>query len=242
MVRGQRAKNDKNGSIPVIIADDHPLFLLGLRTFLERQGGFKIVGEASNAEQILEHARRAPADIVIMDLSIARSTDFKVIQRLRELNPQVKVLVLTGYATPEWLVKSIRAGVSGYLSKESDPSLLLLALREMRAGKPWIQREIMEQLLKALTDDAVPGWRALSRREVEVLKLMVRGLSNKEIAYRLKIRPGTVKEHVSRIYRKLNVRNRSEAVLKGLQMLGLFEALASDHTAAFPPVPSPRWH
>jgi RNA polymerase sigma factor (sigma-70 family) len=228
-------------SVSLIIADDHPLFLLGLRTFLEQHTNYCVVGEASNADQILRCAQQMPADIVIMDLSIARSTDFKVIRQLRTINPNTKVLILTGYATPEMLVNSIRAGAIGYLSKESDPSLLLLALQSIQQGKPWIQREFTERLLQALTNP-VPGWRQLSPREQEVLRLVAQGLSNKEIARLLQIRPGTVKEHVTRILRKLNLRNRTEATLYALRVLEL-----SDLTPLTPSAPPTqteplRWH
>jgi DNA-binding NarL/FixJ family response regulator len=201
----------------VLIADDHPLFLLGLRTFLEQAESYRVVAAAGSADEVLHHAAKTNPDIVIVDLSILRSSGFKLIQQLRELCPGVKVLILTGYATLENLVNGIRAGAMGFLSKESDPSLLLLALDAVQQGKPWIQREFMEGLLHALKQPN-PGWRQLSQRELQVLQLVAQGLSNKEIAYRLHIRPGTVKEHITRILRKLNLRNRTEATLYALRL------------------------
>jgi two-component system response regulator DevR len=213
--------------VSVLVADDHPLFLLGLRTFLEQQTGYRVVATAGSADEVLRCAAKARPDIVIVDLSIVRASRFKLIQQLQELCPGVKVLIMTGYATPENLVNSIRAGAMGYLSKESDPSLLLLALDTIQKGKPWIQREFMEGLLQALTQPN-PGWRQLSQRELQVLQLVAQGLSNKEIAHQLKIRPGTVKEHVTRILRKLNLRNRTEATLYALRLFN------SDSNIAFP--------
>lgn len=214
-------------SASVLIADDHPLFLLGLRTFLEQATNYQVVAAAGSADEVLRYAVKTRPDIVIVDLSILRSSRFKLLQQLRELCPGVKVLIMTGYATPENLVNSIRAGAMGYLSKESDPSLLLLALDTIQRGKPWIQREFMEGLLQAITQPN-PGWRQLSQRELQVLQLVAQGLSNKEIAQRLKIRPGTVKEHVTRILRKLSLRNRTEASLYALRLFN------SDGSIAFP--------
>ncbi|MFA0733073.1 MAG: hypothetical protein LKKZDAJK_000706 [Candidatus Fervidibacter sp.] len=223
---GRGTQLPKSGA-SVLIADDHPLFLLGLRTFLEQAKSYRVVAAAGSADEVLRYAAKTSPDIVIVDLSIVRSSRFKLIQQLRELCPGVKVLIMTGYATPENLVDGIRAGAMGYLSKESDPSLLLLALDTIQQGKPWIQREFMEGLLRTLTQPN-PGWRQLSQRELQVLQLVAQGLSNKEIAHRLKIRPGTVKEHVTRILRKLNLRNRTEATLYALRLFN------SDSNIAFP--------
>jgi DNA-binding NarL/FixJ family response regulator len=207
--------NLHSDQISVLLCDDHPLFLLGLKTFLEHQNGIKIVGEANDAESLLRLATRLQPQIVIMDMSTAKKNEFSILHQLAEFCPETKVIIITGYCDPVDLLRSIRAGAQGYLFKSSDPVLILKAIETVRDGKPWIQREITPQLFDVITDlskaATVPPIQTLSLREREILRLVAEGLSNKEIANQLHLSVQTVKVYLTRIFHKLGVRNRVEA-------------------------------
>jgi DNA-binding NarL/FixJ family response regulator len=207
--------NLHSDQISVLLCDDHPLFLLGLKTFLEHQNGIRIVGEANDAESLLRLATRLQPQIVIMDMSTAKKNEFSILHQLAEFCPETKVIIITGYCDPVDLLRSIRAGAQGYLFKSSDPVLILKAIETVRDGKPWIQREITPQLFDVITDlskaATVPPIQTLSLREREILRLVAEGLSNKEIANQLHLSVQTVKVYLTRIFHKLGVRNRVEA-------------------------------
>jgi DNA-binding NarL/FixJ family response regulator len=207
--------NLHSDQISVLLCDDHPLFLLGLKTFLEHQNGIKIVGEANDADTLLRLATRLQPQIVIMDMSTAKKNEFSILHQLAEFCPEAKVIIITGYCDPVDLLRSIRAGAQGYLFKSSDPVLILKAIETVRDGKPWIQREITPQLFDVITDlskaATVPPIQTLSLREREILRLVAEGLSNKEIANQLHLSVQTVKVYLTRIFHKLGVRNRVEA-------------------------------
>jgi DNA-binding NarL/FixJ family response regulator len=210
-----KTNNLHPGQVSVLLCDDHPLFLLGLRTFLEKQNGIRIVGEASDPDTLLRLAIRMQPQIVIMDMSTAKQNDFSTLYQLAEFCPDTKVIIITGYCDPIDLLRSIRAGAQGYLFKSSDPSLILNAIATIRDGKPWIQREFTEQLFDVITDlsrVAVPSSiQVLSSREREILRLVAEGKTNKDIANQLHLSVQTVKVYLTRIFHKLGVRNRVEA-------------------------------
>lgn len=210
-----RTNNLLSGQVSVLLCDDHPLFLLGLRTFLEKQNGIRIVGEASDPDTLLRLATRLRPQIVIMDMSTAKQNDFSTLHQLAEFCPDAKVIIITGYCDPMDLLRSIRAGAQGYLFKSSDPVLILNAIATIRDGKPWLQREFTEQLFDVITDlsrVAVPSSiQVLSSREREILRLVAEGKTNKDIANQLHLSVQTVKVYLTRIFHKLGVRNRVEA-------------------------------
>lgn len=201
--------------ISVLLCDDHPLFLLGLKAFLEQQNGIKIVGETTSAESLLRLAARLRPSIVIMDMSTAKKSDFSVLHQLTKSSPETKVIILTGNCDSLDLLKSIRAGAKGYVFKSSDPALILKAVETVYNGRPWIQREITPQLFEIISDLSRalsgPPIQTLSLREREILRFVAEGLTNKEIANKLHLSVQTVKVHLTRIFRKLGVRNRVEA-------------------------------
>jgi len=210
-----KVNNFRSDRVSVLLCDDHPLFLLGLKSFLEKQNGINIVGEASDPDTLLKLATRLQPQIVIMDMSTAKRNDFSILHQLAEFCPDTKVIIITGYCDPMDLLRSIRAGAQGYLFKSSDPNLILNAIATIRDGKPWIQREFTEQLFDVISDlsrvAVPPSIQSLSLREREILRLVAEGLSNKEIAAQLHLSVQTVKVYLTRIFHKLGVRNRVEA-------------------------------
>ncbi|MGQ9463781.1 MAG: LuxR C-terminal-related transcriptional regulator [Candidatus Fervidibacter sp.] len=215
--KAMATQNDQRNSdqTTVLLCDDYPLFLLGLKTFLEEQNNIHVVGEATDPGTLLSLTVRLKPHIVIMDMSTVKKSDFKVLHRLGELCPETKVIIIVGHYDPMDLVNSIKAGAQGYLLKSSDPSLILKAIATIRDGKPWIQREFTPHLFDVISGlskvVSVPPIQTLSLREHEILKLVAEGLSNKEIANKLHLSVQTVKVYLTRIFHKLNVRNRVEA-------------------------------
>ncbi len=211
----RRTNGSTSGKISVLLCDDHPIFLVGLKAFMEQQNGVKVVGEATDTDTLLKLAAKTKPQIIIMDMSSAKRTDFSVLHQLSELCPDTKVIVITGYCDEVDLVRSIRAGVMGLVSKSSDPELIMKAVSTVSIGKPWIQREFTEKLIGIISDPTnlmtVPPIQTLSMREREILKLVAEGMSNKEIATRLHLSVQTVKVFLTRIFHKLGVRNRVEA-------------------------------
>ncbi len=211
----RKANGSPSGKISVLLCDDHPLFLLGLKAFLEQQNGIKVVGETTDANTLLKLAAKIKPQIIVMDMSSAKRTDFSVLHQLSELCPNAKVIIITGYCDEVDLVRSIRAGVMGLVSKSSDPELIMKAVSTVSIGKPWIQREFTEKLIGIISDPTnlvtVAPIQTLSTREREILKLVAEGMSNKEIAIRLHLSVQTVKVFLTRIFHKLGVRNRVEA-------------------------------
>lgn len=211
----QKSNGSPSGKVSVLLCDDHPLFLIGLKAYLERQNGIKVVGETTDANELLKLAAKTKPQIVVMDMSSAKRTDFSVLKRLGEVCPEAKVIIITGYCDEVDLVKSIRAGVMGLVSKSSDPELIMKAVSSVSGGKPWVQREFTEKLISIISEPTifppVSPFQALSLREREILKLVAEGMSNKEIATRLHLSVQTVKVYLTRIFQKLRVRNRVEA-------------------------------
>lgn len=211
----KRTDGSTSGKISVLLCDDHPLFLLGLKAFLEQKNALKVIGETSDTNSLLKLAAKNKPQIIVMDMSSAKRTDFAVLHQLSEFCPETKVVIITGYCDEVDLVRSIRAGVMGLVSKSSDPELIMKAISTVSTGKPWIQREFTEKLIGIISDPTnlvtVSPIQTLSGREKEILKLVSEGMSNKEIAARLHLSVQTVKVFLTRIFHKLGVRNRVEA-------------------------------
>ncbi|EYB69258.1 LuxR family transcriptional regulator [Deinococcus phoenicis] len=181
-----------------MIADDHPLFRMGLKYALLHQG-FDVVAEAADGLQALEACRLHQPDVALLDVKMPGLTGIEVCERLRLTHPQVVSVLITTFAEPAIVQAARSAGARGYVSKETDPESLARQLREI-AAHPEIDR---------LPQVEVPR---LTPRESEVLPLLAQGFSNKEIAKNLGVSPDTVKDHLARLYAKLDAGDRTEAV------------------------------
>ncbi|MCX7969809.1 MAG: response regulator transcription factor [Armatimonadetes bacterium] len=218
----KRNQNSDIGEISVIICDGQPLFRLGLRVVIEQQEGFHIVGEASDANELLKILARSVPKILILDMSIARQENFQLLRQIRTLYPAVKiVLTVPRSVHPIELANAIQVGAGAFILRDSQPNLVKMALQSVMLGKPWLQREFSEHIFHLLNSLPVSDEliRSLTEKEKQILILVAKGMSNKEIAQQLGLSLQTVKTHVSRILQKLKVRTRVEAARYTLALL-----------------------
>ncbi len=208
-------RSDQNAkSVSVLICDKQPLFRLGLRLVIEQMRDFCVVGEANDASELLNALNRVVPEILILDMTIAKLEGFQLVHQVKTRYPHIKVvLTVPKSATPIELVSAIQAGISACLFRDSPPNLVKMALQSVISGRPWIQREFAEHIIHVLNAFPVPDEpiRSLTEKERQVLILVAKGMTNKEIAKHLRLSLQTVKTHVSRILQKLKVRSRAEA-------------------------------
>ncbi len=206
----------------VLLVDDQPLLRTGFRMILSAESDLTVVGEASEGAAAVELARRLKPDVVLMDI---RMPGMDGIQATRALagpgvEEPIKVLILTTFGSDEYVVESLRAGASGFLLKDAPPEDLVEAIRIVAAGDallaPSVTRRLLDRVASRLppaNEDTIPALAELTDRELEVLKLVARGMSNAEIAAKLVVSETTVKTHVSRVLAKLEIRDRVQAVI-----------------------------
>lgn len=196
--------------ISVCLVDDHPTFRAGLRALLE-SAGLTVAGEAADGEQALACAREHAPDVVLMDLSMPGVDGVEATRRLRAELPELPVVVLTSFSDRARIVDALDAGAVGYLLKDSDPDEIVRGVEAAAAGQSPLDPRAAREVLAA-RQDAAPA-ADLSRREAEVLDLLAAGHANKVIALRLGISEKTVKNHLSAVFQKIGVTDRTQAAL-----------------------------
>ena len=210
--------------IRVVIADDHPVVRQGLRTFLESRDGIEVVGEAGDGEGAADAVERLRPDVVLMDLVMPGLGGVAAIRRIRDRVPDTRVVVLTSFASDDQVLPAVQAGAAGYLLKDVEPTGLEAAIRLVYEGEalldPQIAGRVMQEVARPSPSADVSS---LTPREREVLQLLARGLSNRELADRLVLSEKTVKTHVSSILMKLGVHDRTQAALLAVRE-GLVDA------------------
>ena len=202
--------------IRVLLVDDHAVVREGLRAFLELQDDFEVVGEASDGEQALVQAEVLRPDVILMDLVMPNLDGVGAMRELRVRAPDSQVIVLTSFLDDDRLMAAIQAGAAGYLLKDVKPSELARAIRAADAGEAIIAPTAAARLVRAIADGSRPVLaepERLTRREREVLELIVQGRANKRIAFELGISEKTVKTHVGHLLAKLGVSDRTQAAL-----------------------------
>ncbi len=208
--------------IKVLLVDDHAVLRDGLSSLISLEPDMEVVGEARDGEEAINLVESTRPDVVLMDINMPGMSGVEAIRRIHARHPQVAVLVLTMYDRDEYLYESIRAGATGYLLKDAPfrgrdrrgPFRLPGRIHPASGHGPEIAGQFERQ---GAEDGARRGRRFLTPRELDVLKWMVKGLSNKEIAEQLFISDKTVKIHVSNIFKKLGVKSRSQAIIYAIQ-------------------------
>jgi DNA-binding NarL/FixJ family response regulator len=209
-------------TIRVLLVDDQPLLRTGFRMILSAESDLTVVGEAGDGAAAIEIARRLNPDVVLMDIRMPGMDGIAATRALAGpgVESPIKVLILTTFGLDEYVVESIRAGASGFLLKDAPPDDLVEAIRVVAAGEallsPSVTRRLLDRIATKLPpahSDTIPALAELTEREMEVLKLVARGLSNAEIAEKLVLSETTVKTHVSRVLAKLEIRDRVQAVI-----------------------------
>lgn len=198
-------------NIRVIIVDDHDMLRGGLALYIQTCPDLQLVGEAGSGKEALEICNRLHPDVVLMDLMMPEMDGITAIRLLRERLPSIRVIALSSFAHDDLVPSALGAGAISYLLKNASVNVLANAIRDAHAGKVTLAPEAAQALVDAAQRPTVPNY-PLSAREQEVLKLLVAGMTNVEIAEQLVIGTSTVKKHVSSIFAKLDVTSRAEAV------------------------------
>ncbi|HEU4760586.1 MAG TPA: response regulator transcription factor [Dehalococcoidia bacterium] len=202
------------GKLTILIVDDHEVVRMGLRTLLERRPGFLVVGEAGTVAEAMQAAHQSQPDVVIMDIRLPDGNGVEACREIREERPETKVIMLTSYADEEALYGSIMAGASGYLLKQTRGQSLTEAIERVGRGESLLDPAVTEKVLermRALAHGESDELATLSPQERKILGLIAEGKTNKEIAQEVFLSDKTVKNYVSSILNKLNVKRRSEA-------------------------------
>ncbi len=202
-------------AIKVMIADDHSLIREGLRQLLEFDGSIQVVGEAANGVECLDNLVKYNPEVLLLDINMPEMNGIDVLKKMKEDRSLVKVLILTVHNELEYLMNAVDIGVEGYIMKDSDSSELKKAIKAVRDGENYIQPSLIPALNNRLLNRDLDKDKvaSLTNREMEVLVQVANGMFNKEIAMNLNISERTVKNHISNIFKKIDVSDRTQAAV-----------------------------
>lgn len=201
----------RSSRIRILIADDHPVVLAGLTSMLSTQADFEVVGSASGGEEAVQLLRNCPADILLLDLRMPGMNGIETLLALRAEHLSVRSIILTSFETDEDIYRSVQAGAQGYLLKGAPQANMVEAIHAVHNGKRYFPSDIAARLADRMMRSN------LTARELEVLQMLARGLTNKEIGSALRISGNTVRNHVNSIIEKLEVSDRTEAATTAIQ-------------------------
>ena len=209
--------SEEEGIIRVVVVDDQRLFTRGLSGLVDMVPGLEVVGVAHDGAQGVELCRKEEPDVVLMDISMPKMDGISATREIKDLLPQTAVVILTGHEEDEHVFEGIKAGAQGYLLKDSEPEDLSRAIHTVYAGNTIIAPDLAQKMLNTF-EGGRPGESArlappLTERELEVIRALSRGMSDKQIAQSLGISEKTVRNHTSNIYRKLHIFDRTQAVI-----------------------------
>jgi two-component system, NarL family, response regulator LiaR len=213
-------KSAPKKKVKVLIADDQTLFREGIKDLLENEKVVEVVGEAADGQEVVRLAKKLKPDVILMDIKLPHLDGVAATRVIRKECPSTNVLILSSYEDEAHVMESIQAGANGYLSKMLPAAELVNALKAFANDGVMIPQQVMGKLLQGLrqmnSGDNSPV--ALTKTEIRVLVLLGSGLSNKEIAAKMDCSVKTIKNHLNAIFQKLEVSNRTEAVVKGIEM------------------------
>jgi DNA-binding NarL/FixJ family response regulator len=202
--------------IQVYIVDDHPFVREGLKTFLGAQQGIELVGEAGSGEEALTEIQALQPEIVVVDLHLPGMGGVELTRKIREVCVNAKIIILSSFSEEDEVIDAIEAGALSYLLKDSSPAKLVEAIQAAQLGEPVLHPRIAKRLMQRVRRQE-PAGEQLTVKEKEVLALLIQGRSNKEMAGELWVSDTTIKSHVSSILRKLEVNDRTQAVIKAMK-------------------------
>jgi len=211
-------------AVRVVIADDQTLFRAGLARLLNEDPRVEVIGQAVDGVDAAKLAAKLKPDVVLMDLKMPNLDGIEATRQIIEADPSVKVLILTTFETDNHVIQALKVGASGYVLKDSSAEAIVSSIVAVMSGERVMASAVANRVLEMLTGTTTPKefYDGLTNREIEILKLLANGMANKQIAYRLKISEKTVRNHVSNMYEKLNIYDRSQAVLYAVRK-GLVE-------------------
>ena len=212
---------DGEGAIRVAIVDDQRLFTRGLSGLVDMLPGVDVVGVAYNGEEAVALCRKEEPDVVLMDISMPKMDGINATREIKDLLPQTAVIILTGHEEDEHVFEGIKAGAQGYLLKDSEPEDLARAIHTVYAGDTIIAPDLAQKMLTTFESGKTSGssrlMPPLTERELEVIRALARGKSDRQIASSLGISEKTVRNHTSNIYRKLHIFDRTQAVIYAIR-------------------------
>jgi DNA-binding NarL/FixJ family response regulator len=227
--------------IRVLLVDDQTLVRTGFRLILGSEPDIEVVGDAADGQEGIEQGRRLRPDVVLMDIRMPKVDGIEATRRVTKDSPATKVVILTTYDLDEYVFDALRAGASGFILKDAPPDQLVNAVRVAAGGDallaPSVTRRLVEEFARRKPRAELP-LAELTARELEVLKLMARALSNAEIANRLVVSEGTVKTHVARILDKLDCRDRVQAVVAAYESGLVQPGVTDEPPGPFGPAPA----
>lgn len=206
-----------NEAIRVVLADDHAVVRKGIREFLEQGGDIAVVAEAADGAQAVALVAEHRPDVAVLDIQMPGVSGIEATRRIKAEHPEVRVLILTAYDDDPYIMALLQAGAHGYMLKTADSAQFVQAVRAVARGEPALDAAVTQKVMRQLSGASQSRVEALTEREVRVLRLAAKGLTNKAIGQSLSISDRTVQGHLANIYGKLGVGSRTEAVTEALK-------------------------
>lgn len=208
----------KYKKIKVMIADDHALIREGIKQILELENDISVIGQASNGEEAFEMATELNPEVILLDINMPKLNGIETLRKFKDMGIKSKVIILTIHEDKEYILKTLKLGANGYILKDSSADTLIEGIRAVYKGEKYIQPSVAELVSESSSYDdycntSLVKINSLTKREYEVLILIAEGLNNKDIAERLYISEKTVKNHVSNIFKKLDLNDRVQAAI-----------------------------